>query len=223
MWSVSRELAEEFSELGSLVTASCARLRTIHSARECCSEDSLESQCGTTCDRSTADLGIACAMSSLPVSPANPLALQGNDSENTTLGTCGQRLCESFATFDLESRSWRTSPDLFGRTFPVSSETWPSSGSLANGECWERGALDSTIDVAACGSMLPTPTVGDSRNSRNSTANDGKGSTGHSGNTLCDIERMADYSKPSPTFREWMMGWPIGHTDLEQSETECAL
>lgn len=35
--------------------------------------------------------------------------------------------------------------------------------------------------------LLPTPAEADSRNTRNATANDGEGSTGHSGTTLSDV------------------------------------
>jgi hypothetical protein len=76
--------------------------------------------------------------------------------------------------------------------------------------------------------LLPTPAESDCRNSRNATANDGKGSTGHSGTTLSDVAFLwsgASSSRPSdagkrstaprlsPWFVEWMMGAPAGWTD----------
>ena len=66
--------------------------------------------------------------------------------------------------------------------------------------------------------MWPTPTVADSRNTRNATANNGQGSTGHSGTTLSDVAWMAGGSL-NPTWVEWLMGFPLGWTDCEVSAT----
>lgn len=95
--------------------------------------------------------------------------------------------------------------------------------------------------------LLPTPTEGDSRNSRNATANSGTGSTGHPGTTLSDVayEWSGEPTSPpsddgkrstaprrrlSSSFVEWMMGAPAGWSDPEcelsasdfqHSETAC--
>ena len=76
--------------------------------------------------------------------------------------------------------------------------------------------------------LLPTPTEGDSRNSRNATANSGRGSTGHSGTTLSDVvyewsgaltSRLSGGGRPSlaqrlsSSFVEWMIGAPAGWSD----------
>ena len=92
---------------------------------------------------------------------------------------------------------------------------------------------------------IPTPTAADSRESRNCTANNGQGSTGHTGTTLCDFvtmvptpnatdwkgssregqrrgqlsEAVAIGGQLNPTWVEWLMGFPLGWTDLEDSET----
>lgn len=85
--------------------------------------------------------------------------------------------------------------------------------------------------------MWPTPTAGDSRNSRNATANRSPGSSHHPGTTLSDAIRML----PTPTANrwdglqghgvnvvtgslnpewvEWLMGYPAGWTDCGDSET----
>lgn len=76
--------------------------------------------------------------------------------------------------------------------------------------------------------LLPTPAEADSRNTRNATANDGAGSTGHSGRTLSDVayewsgastperspagKRSSDL-RLSPWFVEWMIGAPCGWSD----------
>jgi hypothetical protein len=61
--------------------------------------------------------------------------------------------------------------------------------------------------------LLPTPTAGDSRNSRNATANSGEGSTGHSGETLSDVAYRAN-GKLSAAWVTRLMGYPDGWLDL---------
>ena len=69
--------------------------------------------------------------------------------------------------------------------------------------------------------MFPTPTVGDSKGARNSTANRSNPESKHAkGDTLCDIV----WNDPSggslnPTWVEWLMGYPTGFTDCGDSET----
>ena len=68
--------------------------------------------------------------------------------------------------------------------------------------------------------LLPTPTVGDSRNARNSTAVRHKiPPTGiHAGNTLTDAV-VPQGGSLNPMWVEWLMGYPLGWTDLKDSET----
>jgi hypothetical protein len=68
--------------------------------------------------------------------------------------------------------------------------------------------------------LLPTPTVGDSRNARNSTAVRHKiPPTGiHAGDTLTDAV-VPQGGSLNPTWVEWLMGYPLGWTDLKDSET----
>ena len=81
----------------------------------------------------------------------------------------------------------------------ASSVTWPRWGMMRNGVCSERATRARHIGAIVSSSSLstPTPTVGDSRNSRNCTANQGKGSTGNTGMTLCDYVVM--YPTPTAT------------------------
>lgn len=97
----------------------------------------------------------------------------------------------------------------------------------------KHGGRDLTDWVA----MWPTPTAGDSRNSRNATANRSPGSSHHPGTTLSDAIRMLPTptanrwdgleshgvnvvsGQLNPTWVEWLMGFPTGWTDLEDSAT----
>jgi len=94
--------------------------------------------------------------------------------------------------------------------------------------------------------LMPTPTVGDSKNAANATAGRAPGSNHHSGTTLVDFVRIwptptqADASSGpgnastdggsdnlrtvvggqlNPTWVEWLMGFPPGWTDCEPSAT----
>ncbi len=67
---------------------------------------------------------------------------------------------------------------------------------------------------------LPTPTVGDSRSARNATANrHDPNSKHHSGTTLTDAVVPKTGGGLNPTWVEWLMGFPLGWTDLAPSET----
>ena len=90
--------------------------------------------------------------------------------------------------------------------------------------------------------LLPTPTAGDSRNSRNATANRSPGAKHHSGETLCDrlmgTPTATDYNSMelegddkgylkhqvrgpmSPSLHLWLMGWPTGASSCEPLERE---
>lgn len=108
----------------------------------------------------------------------------------------------------------------------------PSATEYGNNQSPSEGAAVRESLPRLVGKLLPTPTTADSRNSRNATANNGQGSTGHSGTTLSDVAyewsgattdpQSAD-GKPStaqpprpslnPEFVEWMLGLPRGWSD----------
>jgi hypothetical protein len=65
--------------------------------------------------------------------------------------------------------------------------------------------------------IWPTPTVGDSKSARNATANRSNlSSKHHSGTTLTD---SVTGGQLNPQWVEWLMGFPAGWTDLEDSGT----
>jgi hypothetical protein len=75
----------------------------------------------------------------------------------------GRVSCESFATYDPDSCSWRTSqPSLF-EDLQASPPTWPKSGTWDLGAAYERPTLALAIDGNASSSslgLLPTPAAG---------------------------------------------------------------
>ena len=79
-----------------------------------------------------------------------------------TRGTSGRTSSEPFASYDQGSSSWRTSQDL-SSTSESSSVTWPRSGSMRSGRCFERPKLalpiDATVSSSSPGPLPKTPTA----------------------------------------------------------------
>ena len=115
---------------------------------------------GTISQPSTADRGVAAWISSLLVSPASRSAPPANDADSTMNDGYGPISLESSETWDPDSSSWRTCPDLFGTDSRASSTTLPRSGSMRNGVCYQRQPLVPHINENASGSW-PTATATD--------------------------------------------------------------
>ena len=163
---------------------------------------------------------------------------------------CGEKWHGSFVKYDLDSSLWRTHQcSLLGDLEPFS-ETWPRWGLMRSGECWEQQTLAHrtsetesglwrTPDTGAGGTsgllkegkthrengqpiqirlvdqvknprLWPTPTAQDAKN--NGAAS-----------------QMVRNTKPlnaevggalNPMWVEWLMGWPLGWTDLKPLETD---
>ena len=131
--------------------------------------------------------------------------------DRVTSGGFGQNSLESCASFDLATRSWRTSQGyLPSATEPPSekfSEIWPRSGTM-------RGGIVSPLPTSArlnaasgSGSSLgwPTPIESDSRDGARHTTTTG---ISHSGTSLTDAIRMwptpnAMISNDGETIETW--------------------
>ena len=199
------------------------------------------------------------------VSPASPSASRGSAKGRRIAGGYGPRSPQPFARYDPATSSWRTLQGSLLSEWEMLSETWPRSGMTRNGTAYRRAG--SVPPIYANGSSLwptpvykpgggsaldggsnsrkaakrrglwPTPTAGDSRNSRNATANRSPGSSHHPGTTLSDAIRMLPTptanrwdglqshgvnvvtGQLNPTWVEWLMGYPPGWTDCWDSGT----
>ncbi len=136
----------------------------------------------------------------------------------------GQKWPESLAKYDPHSRSWRTAQCLLFEDLGESLETFPNWGMMHDGECWER-------------TMLALPTAGrESGLWATPSARDWKDTPGmaffsiNADGTLRNREDQlarqvyasenATGGQLNPTWVEWLMGWPIGWTDLKPLETD---
>jgi len=163
---------------------------------------------------------------------------------------CGEKWPGSFAKFDPDSSLWRTHQcSLLGDLEPFS-ETWPQWGLMRGGECWEQRTLEQTIRGTESGlsEKWPTPVAQDGPNCI-ATLDAAKkedvrlnGKVRLSGKVLLfptptchnskEAAYPAEYTRKTPTLAthaggklnpmwvEWLMGWPLGWTDLKLLETD---
>ena len=197
------------------------------------------SQSGTTSRPSTRCRGGASSRSCRADFPAPTSAsLVAEQASTARLPGSGHTWPGSFAMFDLASCSWKTAqPSLLGDSAGFSA-TWPRSGTMRSGACWERPALERRTDETGSG-LWPTPTVCGNYNR--------KGASNASGDGLetavrtwptptardwrsgkASSETMERNARPlsevvggllNPTWVEWLMGWPLGWTDCAASAT----
>lgn len=211
-WHYSLALVEEFSERGLLVTASSVRLNTNRTASRSCFGDkrkgrSTPSQSGTTSDHLTVNLGMASSMSCLLDSPANPSAWQGPCEEKTTTETFGLIQRESLAKYDQELSSWRTLPDCFGSTEPLSSVTLPAWGMIVSGGLYPLAPQVPPISGSG-GGVWPTqrPSEGSMRLMRQRVL-DGSISEAEGAGMLNGKSPLEAHARlprwPTPQSRDW--------------------
>jgi hypothetical protein len=163
------------------------------------------------------------------------LVLRENNQE------CGEKWQGSFAKYDQSSCLWKTHQCSLIEDWEQFLGIWPTSGSMLNGECWERQILEQNTTEKEYG-LLPdnekffhTPTTGSSggSNSRKAlkkrkeaiwptpTTPSGGGNAGGSGahkNALKNGTYIP--SSINPSLYEWLMGWPQEWTDLKPLETD---
>ena len=93
-------------------------------------------------------------------------------------------------------------------------ETWPRSGTMRNGVCYRAAPWDSHTHEKEC-SFCPTPKASDGE--RGGSLN----RKGHTRNLNDAIkERIGGSGRFHPMMSEQLMGFPLGFTDLEASETQ---
>jgi hypothetical protein len=123
---------------------------------------------------------------------------------------CGEKWRASFTKYDPDLSSWKTHQcSLLGDLEPFL-ETWPQWGLMRDGQCWEQWTLEQTIRGTEFGSLLPTPTCHNSK--------EGSYPSEHNRKT----PSLATHAggKLNPMWVEWLMGWPLGWTDLKPLETD---
>jgi DNA (cytosine-5)-methyltransferase 1 len=174
--------------------------------------------------------------------PEKELELKENAPE------CGEKWHGSFVKWDPDSCSWKTHQCLLLGDLDEFSETWPQWGLMRDGECWEQRTLEQTIRGTESGlspngvdsfhtpnttgldggsnsrkalkkrqEKFPTPTCHNS-NEKGSPSEFKRQSPGLGTVVLVDKNKTGGIL--NPTWVEWLMGWPLGWTDLKPLETD---
>jgi hypothetical protein len=205
------------------------------------------SRFGMTCAVLTDDLGRAVLTSFLAdfpvrISPRLEKAQESKESGQE----CGSRWPESFAKWDRGTSSWKTPPSLLAEDSTEFSGIWPRWGMMRGGECSEQSMPGRPIRETAFG-LWPTPTVCGNYNRKGLSATSGDGLatavkmwlTPQANEDACGtpagkMQKMLGNDPRirgttpeewgrgtlNPTWVEWLMGWPLGYTDLKPLETD---
>ena len=131
---------------------------------------------------------------------------------------CGEKWLASFAKYDPSTHSLKTHQCLLFEDSTEFCATLPKWGLMLNGECWEHQKLEQTTNEKEYG-LLPTPCARDGRGARSLQAQK-KASRGAT-NSLPDYLRiLQNWQYPPVVVAEYMMGWPVGWTDLKPLEMD---
>jgi len=173
------------------------------------------SQFGPTLRLLTEQHGEAVLMSFLEGFPARTYQPQGE-----AKGSAGQdpafglSSLESLAKCDPDTSTWRTPQFSLLGDSELFLETWPRSGSMRNGVCWERSMLAGITRGSGSG-LWPTVTARDYKSESCSSEVKSARDAHSRGKTLPWVLG----GLLNPAWAEWLMGWPGGWTELEPLET----
>jgi len=133
---------------------------------------------------------------------------------------CGLKCLGLFAKYDQVLSSWKMCQTLLNLGLEQFSETWPKSGIIQNGVCWEATIAEECINEIEHGFSLFTPTSTDyKRNNLSTPMWQRRMQTRKSPGTLPEqLAWMGFKGMLSPTLPEKMMRWPIGWTGLRPLE-----
>ena len=150
---------------------------------------------------------------------ANPTALQENVRHLVTSVICGMNASGLQANLSLDGASLKTcrdyllaNADLFSPEFSM---TWPRWGIAQDGEF---GALSMSArhTEGTESSLWPTPQASDNRD-RGNLSSGAVQRRMEKGKQISLSQCVDDQSGAlNPEWVEWLMGFPIGHTDLER-------
>ena len=160
----------------------------------------------------------------------------------------GQKWPESLAKYNHDSRSWRTHQCLLFEDSTECLETFPRWGMMRDGELWEQSTQVLRTDEIESG-YWPTPAArdykganslhhvtvgGGGRKHMDQLSNAVKYATPQSRDWRSPAGKLDRWNNPdrsrnlndqiggqlNPNWVEWLMGWPIGWTDLKPLEMD---
>jgi hypothetical protein len=174
----------------------------------------LDSLSGTTSAHSMANLGQEKSMSSQEVSHVKT-CLQQEKAQDLMESDqdSGEKWQGSFAKYNPDTHSLRTPQCLLFEDSTEFCAILPKWGLMLDGELWEQQTLvQSTREIES--GLSPTPPPPD--NWPTPTTPSGGGNCGGSGAYKNAIKNGTHIPHSiNPNLYEWLMGWPIGWTDLK--------
>jgi hypothetical protein len=121
----------------------------------------------------------------------------------------GEKWHGSFAKYDPITHTLRTHQCLLFEDSTEYCATLPKWGSMRIGECWALEMLEQNISETEFG-LWPTPTTPS-----------GGGNCGGSGAYKNALKNGTHIPHSiNPNLYEWLMGWPLGWTDLKPLATD---
>ena len=256
-WHYSQALVAAYSAANSLAGEPLAPLRSSDTPASYCWHDKTTEalslfQFGMTCEPLTEDHGVGLLTWFLEASRAKTLVWLGpcGDGMDWTGNDLayGGRCSELLARFARPMYSVKTLQHSERTDWMKSSQPLPPSGMIAGGSLWELSQSDLITNAIDSGSMLPTPTARDWKDTPGMTPErkDGKTRLDRLPMLLFDRVRSAGISTKrsaermgAPTVKlmdlaqititgpdycpelpEWVMGWPIGWTAFKPLETD---
>jgi hypothetical protein len=142
---------------------------------------------------------------------AKTLVQQEKEQELTENGQeCGKRWQGLLAKYSPCTHSLKTVQCSLIEDLNPSYVTLPKWGSMQNGDVFQRQISEQTMNEREFGSLLPTPTCHNSK--------EGAYPAEYTRKTPTLATHIG--GKIHPMFTEWMMGWPLGWTDLKPLETD---
>lgn len=240
-WHCSQALVAEFSEVDSsdgepsaLSKSTSIAERFLRSVKMTGSLN--RSKSGTTSELLTENHGEESSISSPEDSRARTFLARGEGLGLTeSVPVYGPKWRGSSVRFDQDSRLWRIHPCLPLGDLGEFSGTWPRWGMMRNGECWELTTLAPRISAKEFG-YVPTPRASDcngggvvgSKNKMNlrdyvmefPTPCASNGAGGSNARKAWKKLGISNPGRLNPHWAEWLMGWPIGWTDLKPLATD---
>ena len=208
------------------------------------------SRFGVTFKPLTADRGAELLMSYLAAFRAKTSALpEKAQASPESAAECGDTWRGSLARFDPDTSSWKTVQHSLLEDSESCSVIWPRSGMTANGQCWELPTLGRRISATDSG-LWQTPVADDAVNRVNGKINSrgepklsaqvlrwptpiardsrsvrgGARTVNSLGSepliTQVAIAEGVTDGALNPMWVEWLMGWPLGWTDLKPLEMD---
>lgn len=164
-WLFSRVLVEAYSEATSSDGEQYAPSKSTDTPQAYCAPDKMKafsrlSRFGITFAPLTESLGEGLLTWYLVGFRARTSVQQADEQElKVSEVDCGKRWHAWFAKYDRATSSWKTAQRSLVEDLELYSETWPKSGTMRNGVCWEQVTLERRITESESGYWVGTPTA----------------------------------------------------------------